>query len=148
MPAPKKAGVDQAIGRSRGGLSTKIHTLVDALGNPVGFHLTGGEAHDLVGADKLLPDMRANMLLADKAFDADERVIKPLTAAGKTAVIPSKSNRKQPRAFDRDMYAACHLIENFFAKLKQFRGIATRYDKTARNFLAAVQLAASVIWLN
>jgi len=73
-------------------LSTKIHTLVDALGNPIGFHLTGGEAHDLVGADALLPDMRANMLLADKAFDADERVIKPLTAAGKTAVIPSKAN--------------------------------------------------------
>ena len=68
-------GVDQAIGRSRGGLSTKIHTLVDALGNPIGFHLTGGEAHDLVGADALLPDMRANMLLAAKSFDADERVI-------------------------------------------------------------------------
>jgi transposase len=65
--------VDQAIGRSRGGLSTKIHTLVDALGNPTGFHLTGGEVHDLVGADELLPDMEADMLLADKAFDADER---------------------------------------------------------------------------
>ncbi len=148
MPAPKKAGSDQAIGRSRGGLSTKIHTLVDALGNPVGFHLTGGEAHDLVGADKLLPDMRANMLLADQAFDADERIIKPLTAAGKTAVIPSKSNRKQQRAFDRGMHAARHLIENFCAKIKQFRGIATRHDKTARNFLAAIQLAASVIGLN
>ena len=136
------------IGRSRGGLSTKIHTLVDALGNPVGFQLTGGEAHDLMGADALLPDMRANMLLADKAFDADERVIKPLTAARKTAVIPSKANRKHHRTFDRNMYAARHLIENFFAKLKQFRAIATRYDKTARNFLAAVHLAASVIWLN
>jgi transposase len=144
----KKAGVDQAIGRSRGGLSTKIHTLVDALGNPIGFHLTGGEVHDLVGADELLPDMRANMLLADKAFDADERVIKPLTAAGKTAVIPSKANRKQPREFDRHMYAARHLMENFFAKLQQFRAIVTRYDKTARNLLAAVHLAASVIWLN
>jgi len=140
--------VDQAIGRSRGGLSTKIHTLVDALGNPVRFHLTGGEAHDLIGADELLPDMEADMLLADKAFDADERVIKPLAAAGKTAVIPSKANRKQPGKFDRHMYAARHLIENFFAKLKQFRAIATRYDKTAHNFLAAVHLAASVIWLN
>jgi transposase len=141
--------VDQAIGRSRGGLSTKIHTLVDALGNPIGFHLTGGEAHDLVGADELLPDMAANMLLADKAFDADKRVIKPLTAVGKTAVIPSKANRKQPRKFDRPPHV-CGTApdENFFAKLKQFRGIATRYDKTARNFLAAVHLAASVIWLN
>jgi len=129
-------------------LSTKIHTLVDALGNPIGFHLTGGEVHDLVGADELLPDMKADMLLADKAFDADQRVIKPLIAARKTAVIPSKANRKQSREFDRHMYAARHLIENFFAKLKQFRAIATRYDKTARNFLAAVHLAASVIWLN
>ena len=106
-------------------MSTKIHTLVDALGNPIGFHLTGGEAYDLVGADELLPDMEADMLLADKAFDADERVIKPLAAAGKTAVIPSKANRKQPRNFDRHMYAARHLIENFFAKLKLFRAIAT-----------------------
>jgi transposase len=93
----KKAGEDQAIGRSRGGLSTKIHTLVDALGNPIGFHLTGGQAHDLVGADLLLPDMQADMLIADKAFDADERVVEPLAAAGKTAVIPSKANRKSPR---------------------------------------------------
>ncbi len=129
-------------------MSTKIHTLVDALGNPIGFHLTGGEAHDLVGADELLPDMEAEMLIADKAFDADERVINPLTAAGKTAVIPSKANRKQPRKLDRHQYGARHLIENFFARLKQYRAIATRYDKTARNFLAAVHLAASVIWLN
>jgi len=129
-------------------LSTKIHTLVDALGNPIGFHLTGGQAHDLVGADELLPDMEADILLADKALDADERVSKPLTAEGKTAVIPSKANRTQPREFDRHMYEARHLIENFFAKLKQFGAIATRYDKTARNFLAAVHLAASMIWLN
>jgi transposase len=129
-------------------LSTKIHTLVDALGNPVGFHLTGGEAHDLVGADHLLPDMQADMLIADKAFDADERVIEPLAAAGKSAVIPPKANRRAPRRFDRHLYKARHLIENFFAKLKQFRAIATRYDKTARNFLAAVYLTASAIWLN
>jgi transposase len=145
---PKKDGTDQAIRLSRGGLSTKIHTLVDALGNPIGFHLTGGEAHDLVGADELQPEMEADMLLADKAFDADERVTKPLTATGKTPVIPSKANRKQPREFDRHMYAARHLIENFFAKFRQFRAIATRYDKTARNFLAAIHLAASAIWLN
>src|ERR1700689_4096570 len=144
----KKEGEDQAIGRSRGGLSTKIHTLVDALGNPIGFHLTGGEAHDLVGADELLPGMEAEMLPPEKPFDPEERLIKPPAAAGKTAVIPSKANRKQPRNFDRHMYAARHLIENFFAKLKQYRAIATRYDKTARNFLAAVHLAASVIWLN
>ena len=81
--------------------------------------------------------MQADTLLADKAFDADERVIEPLLAAGKTAVIPPKSNRKDPAPFDKEMYKARHLIENFFCKLKQFRAIATRYDKTARNFLAA-----------
>jgi transposase len=96
VPAPKKADEDQAIGRSRGGLSTKIHTLVDALGNPIGFHLAGGEAHDLVGADHLLPDMQADMLIADKAFDADKRVIERLTAAGKAAVIPSRPTAVYP----------------------------------------------------
>jgi hypothetical protein len=94
-PARKKAGEDQAIGRSRGRLSTNIHPLVDALGSPIGFHLTGGQAHDLVGADHLLPDMQADVLIADKAFDADERVIEPLAAAGKTAVIPSKASRSR-----------------------------------------------------
>jgi transposase len=129
-------------------LSTKIHTLVDALGNPIGFHLTGGQAHDLVGADHLLADMQADTLIADKAFDADRRVINPLTTAGKAAVIPSKANRRSPRSFDRDLYKARHLIENFFARLKQFRAIATRYDKTARNFLAAIHFVASLVWLN
>ncbi len=122
--------------------------MVDALGNPVSFHLSGGEAHDLLGADHLLPDMHADTLIADKAFDADQRVIEPLAAVGKTAVIPPKANRRAPRSFDRHLYKERHLIENFFAKLKQFRAIATRYDKTARNFLAAVHLVASVIWLN
>ena len=129
-------------------MSTKVHTMTDALGNPVGFHLTGGEVHDLAGADKLIPVMKANMLIADKAFDADERVIGPLAAAGKKAVIPSKANRKRPRKLDRNLYAERHLIENFFARLKQFRAIATRYDKTARNFLASVYMAACVIWLD
>jgi transposase len=122
--------------------------MVDALGNPVGFALTGGEAHDLVGADQLLPMMQAETLIADKAFDAQERVIDPLTAAGKTVVIPPRANRKASRDYDRDLFKARHLIENFFARLKQFRAIATRYDKTARNFLAAIHLAAAVIWLN
>lgn len=129
-------------------MSTKIHALVDALGNPLAFLLTPGQAHDLQGADALLPQMQADTLLADKAFDADERVIEPLLAAGKTLVIPPKANRKVQRSFDNEMYKARRLIENFFCKLKQFRAIATRYDKTARNFLAGIQLAAAVILLN
>ena len=147
-PALKKSGQNEAIGRSKGGLSTKIHALVDALGNPLAFMLTPGQAHDLEGADALLPQMAADTLLADKAFDADKRVIEPLLAAGKTAVIPPKSNRKIQRDYDKEAYKARHLIENFFCKLKQFRAIATRYDKTARNFLAAIHLAAAIIWLN
>jgi transposase len=129
-------------------LSTKIHALVDALGNPVGFVLTGGQAHDLVGADHLLAVMQADTLIADKAYDADARVLTPLAEAGKTAIIPPKANRKRRREYDRDTYKTRHLVENFFARLKQFRAIATRYDKTARNFLAAVYLAATAIWLN
>ena len=129
-------------------MSTKIHALVDALGNPLAFMLTPGQAHDLEGADALLPQMAADTLLADKAFDADMRVIEPLLAAGKTVVIPPKSNRKIQRHYDKEAYKARHLIENFFCKLKQFRAIATRYDKTARNFLAAIHLVAAIIWLN
>jgi transposase len=129
-------------------LSTKIHAMVDALGNPTAFILTPGQAHDLQGADALLPQMQADALLADKAFDADERVIEPLLAAGKKFVIPPRSYRKVQRTFDREMYKARHLMENFFCKLKQYRAIATRYDKTARNFLAAIHLAAAIICLN
>lgn len=83
-----------------------------------------------------------------RGYDADERVILPLQAAGKTVVLPSKKNRLVKRDYDRDLYKARHLIENFFAKLKPFRAIATRYDKTARNFLAAIHFAAAFIWLN
>jgi transposase len=146
--AQKSGGSDEAIGRSRGGLSTKIHATVDALGNPTGFALGPGQEHDLAGADALLPDLAADALIADRAFDAEERVIGPLARAGKTAVIPPKANRKAPRPYDKDLYKARHLIENFFAKLKQYRAIATRYDKRAIHFLGAIHLAAAVVWLN
>lgn len=129
-------------------MSTKIHAIVDALGNPTGFHLTAGQTHDLVGADALLPELEADALLANKAYDADKRVIEPLRDADIEPIIPSKANRKEPRPYDKELYKARSLIENFFCKLKQFRAIATRYDKTARNFLAAIHLAAAAIWLN
>ena len=121
---------------------------MDAPGNPVAFHLTGGQAHDLDGADALLAGIAAPTVIADKGYDAEARVLAPLREAGKAAVIPPKRNRKEPRDDDRDLYAARHLIENFFAKLQQFRGIATRYDKTRASFLAGVYLAASAILLN
>jgi transposase len=127
---------------------SEIHATVDALGNPLSFYLTPGQACDLDGADVLLPDLAAEAILADKAYDADKRVIEPLLAQGKTVVIPPKRNRTAPREYDKALYKARHLIENFFAKLKQYRAIATRYDKRAANFLGAIYLAAAVIWLN
>ena len=110
--------------------------------------MTPGQSHDLDGADLLLPGIQADIIIADKAFGAKERVIAPLIKAKKGVVIPPKRNVKQPENYDRHLYKARHLIENFFAKLKQYRAIATRYDKTAQIFLAAIYLAASVIWLN
>jgi transposase len=128
-------------------LSTKINATVDALGNPIGFALTPGQACDLDGADILLPQIEADIVIADKGFDADERVIDPLEKAGKTTTQGPKANRKHKRDYDKELYKARHLIENFFAKLKQFRAIATRYDKRAINFLAGIYLAAIIIWL-
>ncbi len=87
-------------------MSTKIHATVDALGNPLSFHLTSGQACALDGADKLLPDLVADAVLADKAYDADERVIEPLEVQGKTAVIPPKRNRKHQREYDKELYKA------------------------------------------
>jgi len=104
----------------------KIPATCNALGNPTGFHLTPGQAHDLGGADALLPGIDADTVIPDKAFDADERVLEPLRKAGKVIVIPSKANRTTPREYDQDPYKARHLIESFFARPKQFRAIATR----------------------
>lgn len=118
------------------------------MGNPTAFHLTAGQAHDLEGADALLRGTPAATVIADQAYDAQQRLIAPLEQAGKGVVIPSNPTRKQLRNYDRHLYQARHLIENFFAKLKQYRAIATRYDKTASNFLGAIYLAAAVIWLN
>jgi transposase len=96
----------------------------------------------------LLKDTAAAAVLADKAYDAQARVIEPLLQAGKTIVIPPRSTRVDRRDYDRHVYKARHLIENFFARLKQYRCIATRYDKTARNFLGAIHLVGAVVWLN
>ncbi|MBS0184468.1 MAG: IS5 family transposase [Nitrospira sp.] len=138
------------MGCSKGGLTTKIHATCDALGNPTGVHLTPGQAHDLQGADALLPALVAEVqaLLGDKAYDAQERVLDLLEKAGVQRVISPKSNRIFQRAYDEDVYKIRHLIENFFAKLKQFRGIVTRYDKRASILLGATYLAASLSWLN
>lgn len=112
--------------------------------------MSEGQAHDLEGADALLPKLpsETGRLIADKAYDADQRVLDPLKKAGIEAIIPPKSCRKELRDYDKEMYKNRHLIENFFGKLKQYRAIATRYDKLGKVFLGSIYLAASVIWLN
>jgi len=102
------------------GLSTKIHAVVEVLGNPLSFHLTPGQACDLEGADQLLPNIVADTVLADKGYDADERVIERLQAQGKAGLIPAKRNRNNSRDYDCDLYQARHLIEIFFPFLKQY----------------------------
>src|SRR3954449_4381446 len=134
----------QAIGRSRGGLTTKIVALVDALGTLVRFVLLPGQRHDSLGVRPLIEDVAFGALLGDKAFDIDW-LRTELDERGAAAVIPPKVNRKAAISFDRDMYRWRHLIENTFAKLKEFRAVATRYDKTATSYAATIHLAATII---
>src|ERR671910_2449338 len=135
---------NQAIGRSRGGLTTKIVALVDALGNLVRFVLLPGQRHDSVGVAPLLKDLDFDALLADKAFDGDT-LRADLNDRGAVAVIPPKSNRATDIPCDFEMYKWRHLVENFFCKIKEFRRIATRYDKTDTSFAAMIQLVGSVL---
>ena len=128
-------------------MTTKIHVLVDALGNPVELMLTPGQAHDLACAEPLLENVAPKAFLGDKAYDADA-LIDTLTRRRITPVIPPKTNRKTPRDCDFALYCERNLVERFFNKLKHFRAIATRYDKLARNFLAGIQLASAMILLN
>ncbi len=100
-------------------MSTKIHAVVDALGHPTACHLTGGQASELAGADALLPAIAAPTLIADRGYDAEARVLTMLGEAGKVAVSPPRRNRRVPREYDRELYAARHLIENCFCRLKQ-----------------------------
>jgi transposase len=128
-------------------LTSKIHALCDADGKPTALLLTPGNASDLCGFDALVSCVDADTLLGDKGYDADARVRAVLASAGKTAVIPPRRNRKQPAEYDKELYKERHKIENFFSRLKDYRGLATRYDKTAQNFLAGVYLAAAMIWI-
>jgi len=135
------------MGRSRGGLSSKIHAVVDSNGLPVQLALTAGEAHDNRLAGKLLSRLKSGtMLLADRGYDADW--IRALAAKrGVWANIPPKCNRNNPICFSPYLYPARNSIERFFNKIKQCRRVATRYDKLAANYLAFVQLASIRLWL-
>src|SRR5437660_1485168 len=133
-----KGGAEtNAIGRSRGGLTTKIMALVDALGNLVRFVLMPGQRNDIMGVRPLIDGVSFDALLADKAFDADWLRL-DLDERGADTVIPPRKNRKQLIQIDTEMYKWRHLVENYFAKIKEFRGIATRYDKTDESFGANI----------
>ena len=135
------------MGRSRGGLTTKIHACVDTNGLPVRLELTTGEAHDNRLVTGLLPDLKPGaMLLADRGYDADW-IREFFGQRGAWANIPPKRNRKDPVCFSPYLYRARNLVERFFNRLKQCRRVATRYDKLAANYLAFIKLAAIRIWL-
>ncbi len=129
------------MGRSRGGLTTKIHARVDGQGRPIQILITPGQAHDLTGADVLLANLkRGTVVIADKAYDAD-RLRQHLKSCGAIANIPNMIRRKRRFRWTKAIYRQRNLVERFFNKLKQFRRIATRYDKLGANFRAFLQIA-------
>lgn len=128
-------------------MTTKIHAICDALGNPVEIDITAGQDADINRAEPMLENIDPDAFLADRAYDAD-RLIDRLTERGITPVIPPKRNRTMPRDTDFALYRERNLVERFFNKLKQFRAIATRYDKLKSTFLTAVQFASIIILLN
>ena len=138
----------EALGRSRGGFSTKIHLRTNAKGDPLTFDVTGGEVHETQGFDALmaLHDARPAKLLGDKGYDSDE-IRNDLAKRGIEPVIPPRSNRTTPIQYDREAYKRRNLIERCVNRLKQFRRIATRYEKTARAYLSMLCIAATRLWI-
>ena len=135
------------MGRSRGGLTTKIHALVDACGLPIALKLTEGQAHDGPPAQDMLAAMGpGQILLADRAYDSDA-LREDLAARGAWANVKPKMTRTRTLAFSAFLYKERNRVERFFNKLKHFRAVATRYDKLAENYLAGVKLASARIWM-
>ena len=135
------------MGRSRGGLTTKIHALVDANGLPVKLKLTEGQAHDGVSARDMLDDIGADqILLADRAYDSDA-LRQTLASRGAWACVKPMPGRVNIPAFSPFLYRYRNLVERFFSKLKHFRAVATRFEKHDANYLALVKLAATRIWM-
>ena len=139
---------NKAVGRTKGCLNTKIHAIVDGLGNPVALLLSPGNENDSTHAIELMRmiDITGSNLLGDKAYGT-KGILAYIKEHGAAVVIPPKSNTKEPWEVDYCLYKERHLVECFFQKLKWFRRIATRYDKIDRSFLAFVYIAAIMIWL-
>jgi transposase len=135
------------MGRSRGGLTTKIHAVTDAGGMPLRFAITPGQGHDASAAGGLLSGLAdGQVILADKACDADW-IRRRIEDQGAVPNIPDRSNRKHRHCFSKTLYKERNLVERFFNKLKYFSRIATRYDKLGSTFMAMIKLAAIRIWL-
>jgi len=136
----------EALGRSKGGFTTKIHAVVDALGQALRFTLTPGQRHDITQARELLEGFENTNVIADKGYDSDA-LREQLKQQNCISVIPSRSNRKTPRHYDEHLYKERHLIECFFNKIKHFRRVFSRFDKAANSFLAFLNFASVLIWL-
>ena len=136
-------------GRGIGGLTTKVHIIVDGLGNPLHFLLSPGTRNDIVYAQELLKpfDLGGKKVLADMGYD-QEALCEYIRQRGGTPVIPSRVTNRIQRELDEAEYRERHLIENLFQKLKNHRRLATRYDKLDTNFAALIALACSLIWLS
>ena len=135
------------MGRSRGGLTTKIHCVVDARGLLLSFHLTPGQAADCPAATHLLGHLgHKDILLADKAYDADW-LRRKIEDCGAVPNIPNKANRNWKACFSQTLYRMRNAIERFYSKIKHFRRIATRYEKKGTNYLAMVKLASTIVWM-
>ncbi len=135
------------MGRSRGGLTTKVHALTDARGLPIKLTLTPGQSHDVNGAAMLLTDLPdGGVLLGDKAYDADW-IWEQIEAQGAALNIPDKANRKQRHCFSKALYKERNHVERFFNRIKHFRRVATRFEKLAANYLAMIKLASIRVWL-
>ncbi|PIE09650.1 MAG: IS5/IS1182 family transposase [Rhodobacterales bacterium] len=141
----KRGAEAQALGRSRGGISSKIHLATDAHGNPVRLLLTGGQRNDITQIEPLLEGLKADFVLADKGYDG-ARAMRAIAKTGATPVVPRRSTTASWRRFDAHLYKDRNAVERFFSKIKHFRRIATRYDKLARNYLGFTRLVCALKW--
>jgi transposase len=137
---------NQAIGRTKGGLNSKLTALVEGRGRALQLHLAPGQRADIRAADDLTP-LRGSRVVADKGYDSDD-FRHQLADTGTTHCIPPRAGRKSPAAYHRGYYRQRHRVENFFQRLKRFRSVASRFDKTDRHFLASLSLASILDWLN
>lgn len=134
------------LGRSKGGFTTKLHILVDALGNCLRLRLTPGQRHDITQAPHLLEGIFGSCVLADKGYDSNA-FVDLLSSQQCQGVIPSRKNRKAPRSYDKILYQERNLVERFFRKIKNFRRVFSRFDKQAANYASFIAFAATLLWL-